>query len=103
MKLSHCLPVPAPGPGMSVFQALPLLSQLTRGSLCSLPHWPVASILWFLACWPASVCQALLLQPAKLQVSSYQGRQGGAGAQGRHGEWEVLKTIPVLPFLSFLW
>lgn len=45
--------------------------------LLSLPFWSVASIIGLLACWPASVCQGLLLQPAGLQVSSWGGEKGG--------------------------
>ncbi|XP_034515656.1 transmembrane protein 214 isoform X3 [Ailuropoda melanoleuca] len=33
------------------------------------PFWSVASIIWVLARWPASVCHDLLLQPAGLQLA----------------------------------
>lgn len=48
-----------------------------RPPLCSLPFWPAASVIWYLACWPTSMHQDLLLQPSGLQV-----RPPGVGVGG---------------------
>lgn len=68
---SICLPSPS----------LPPLPAHQRPSLLSLPFWPVASVIWFLACWPTSMCQDLLLQPAVLQVSTFQEGEEGEGRE----------------------
>lgn len=47
-----------------------------RPPLLSLLFWPVASFIWCLACWPTSMYQDLLLQPARLQVSTSWGGVG---------------------------